>query len=824
MNTRFFVFFRFIVDLTILIPMKKYAFSIAVASFLIGCSTKKDTFQNRNYHKMTSWFNGVFNAEEELAKKQKELKLNFTEDYGEILPIGVNYYGKKQIAEENGPNSFGNLPTSGSMGNNTNNNSVPRPTGYDAVEGKAMKVIEKHSMLIKGSERNQMIAKAYLLIGKSKFQQGKYFEALDALNYVTKNFKNSKYFDEAVLFTTLSDIKGGNYFDGQEKLIKLYDKKDLSKELKYIVAANYADFLIENQKYEEAIEPLEKAEYYCKDSNERARVLYALGQVYSKLGKQEEAGQAFTEVYKLKPGFDMEVKSQLAIAENFNPKINNYSNYKQHLLGVSKKGIYTSKTNEFYYGVAEMAFKDGNLDEAIKYSKLSLKEPISDPYIRGKAYENFANIEFSRGNYLYATSYFDSATTTYAKESDKDRIKKKNDVLKKLMEMHYLVQKNDSILRIAKLTKDEQTDFFTKYIEKLKADEEKKLIQELKQVAEFQLGTKTGSFTSSFDQAAGGKFYFYNQSLKSNGTAEFQRIWGSPTLKDNWRNSENPGATIEDKESELKGTIVAGDPRRFEIGYYLEKIPKSIKDLNDLKITRDTTQLALGAGYYDHFNDTKLSAETLEKLLASPPKTKEVEVQALYQLYRIHKDRDKTLEDKYKNIILKDFGNTLYAGYILNPDVDFITAETKEALLDYEKTYNLYKEEKYDEVKARVSTAITKYPTEIIIAKFALLNAFAVSKTDSRENFEKALEIVVLAYDGTDEAKRAKQLLEKLRNPNAQPKATEPQTNTQPTNEPVNNSIEGEDPVPQSGGSTNPLGGVDQQFTPRPRDPKAEKK
>lgn len=795
--------------------MKKYALSIFAASLLVGCSTRKDTFQTRNYHKMTSWFNGLFNAEEELQKKQTELKSSYTEDYGEILPLGENYYGKNSLSEEYDGSLLNMTP-----GNSNNENNSNKPSGYEAVEAKANKVIEKHSMMIRGEEKNTMIARAYLLIGKARFNRAKYYEALDALNYVTKNFPKSKYYDEALLFQTLADIRGGNYFDGQEKLLKLYDKeKDLSKELNYLVATNYADFLIENKMYEEALEPLEKAEYYSKGSDNRARVLFTLGQVYSKLGMQEEAGEAFTQVYKIRPGYDMEVKSQLAIAQNFDPKINTYGSYKEHILDQSKKGIYTSKKNEFYYAIAEMAFRDGNIKEAIEYSKLSLKEPISDPYIRGKVYENYANIEFSQGNYLYATSYFDSAVTTYTKESDKNRINEKNTVLKKLMEMHYLVQKNDSILRIAAMSKDEQKEHFTTYIAKIKKEEEERVIQEQQEMAEFQLGGKVASFTSSFDNSGSNKFYFYNQNLKNNGLAEFQRVWNSPSLKDNWRNSaSNPGGDLADRENELLGNIVSGDPRRFEIEYYLEKIPRTAKDLNNLKITRDTTQLSLGTGYYDHFNDVKLSASTLEKLVASPPKQKEVEVQALYQLYRIHKDRDRTLEDKYKNIILNQHGNTIYAGYILNPEVDFITAETKEALTDYEATYTLYKEEKYEEVKQRVNAAITKYPTEIIIAKFALLNAFAISKTESKENFEKALEIVVLAYDGTDEAKRAKQLLDSLRNPdksaltnaNSGKKSDKDGDNSNPTK-----AIEEEDDFvpPMPGG--NPFGTVDQQFSPQ---------
>ena len=753
--------------------MKKYALSLFVASILVGCSTSKDTFQSRNYHKITSWYNGLFNAEEQLEIANKNLIENFQEDYSKILPIGVNYYGNNEVDDYSGEN----IPTFGI--NNNSTKQISKPTGYDAVEKKALSVIEKHSMMIQGQEKNTMIARAYLLIGKSKFQRGQFFEALDAFNYVTQNFKDTKYFNEASTYAALSNIKGGNYFDGQEKLLALYDNESLPKNIQYIVASNYADFLIENEKYEDAIEPLKKADYFSKNGPERYRVLFALGQVYSKLGKQIEAGEIFSNLYKLKPGFEMEVKTQLAIAENFDPKINNYNNYKTHLLDQAKKGIYTSKKNEFYYAIAEMALRNGNLDEATEYSKLSLKEPISDEWVRGKTYENFANINLAKSNYLYATAYFDSAVTSFTKKEHKEPIAIKNKVLKELMEKHYLVEKNDSILKLTSLSKDEQQTYFSKHIESLRAKEEKKIVEDQKQVEEFQLAGKV----SSFDNDKSNKFYFYNQSLKSNGKVEFQRIWNNVVLQDDWRNTSKSSLNaIEQKESELKGTLTSGDPRRFDIDYYTEKIPTSASEINELKITRDTTQLALGIGYYDYFENVDLADKTLTALLASPPKNKETELKAIYQLYRIHKDRDKSLENKYKDIILNQYPNTIYAGYILNPDVDYISEETKEALEDYKNTYAFFKNEDYKKVKSNVAEALTKYPTEIIVAKFALLNAFAISKTESQENFKNALEIVAVAYENTEEGKYAKKLLGTLNNPTENKEESKPTEKISNTN------------------------------------------
>lgn len=766
--------------------MKKIVLSIFTASLFIGCSTQNNNFQNRQYHKMTAWFNGMFNAEEEFNKRNTDLKNDYTENYSKILPVGIEYFSVADSSSLDNSGSASGL----NIGNNRNNNQnkVEKPVGFNAVEVKASKAIEKHSMMIKGQEKNKLMGRAYLIIGKSLFYQQKYFEALDALNYTEKNFKGSKYANEASIYKTIAEIKGGNYFDGAEKLQKLYETDPYkSKKLKTMIARTYAQFLIDQKKYEEALDPLQKAEYFSKNKEERVRLFYAMGQVFSKLGKQQEAGEAFLQVYKMKPGFDLEIKSQLAIAANFDPKVNNYSNYKDNLLSISKKGIYSSKKNEFYYGISEMAYRADKLDEAIEYAKLSLKEPSSDPYIRGKAYENYGNIKFKQNDYVYASAYYDSAQTSYTLKEDQDRIGIRNKSLKTLMEKHYLVQKNDSILKLAALPKDQQTAFFTDVIEKLRKKEEKQIEDEKREMETFQLETKTASFTSSFGDTDKGKFYFYNQNLKSSGQQEFNRIWGKVSLKDNWRNSNAINTSVEDKQAELTGQISAGNPRRFELDYYIEQIPTSAQELNNLKIQRDTTQLALGVGYFDIFENSELAGKELKALVASPPKSEDIKLQATYQLYRIYKNRDQKLEEQYKKEILNNYPNTIYAGYILNPEVEFITAETKEALDAYTIAYNLYKEEKYDEVKSKVQEAITKFPTEIIIAKFSLLNAYAIKQTSNEADFKQALEIIMTAYEGTDEAKQAKRLVEKLNKTKVENNTTDQQTNPIAPQRPNNN-------------------------------------
>src|SRR5690606_9179406 len=224
--------------------------------------------------------------------------------------------------------------------------------------------------------------------GKARYNSGKSFEALEALNYMqTKLPYNKKFTPEARLYTALANFQTGNNFEGERILENLNKDDGYKKKMQENFSKYYAENHIRKGEYEEAIELLDKTIDNTKNKKRKARYYFIEGQLYSLLGMQNEAGESFTKVYNMKPGFEMEVKSQLGIAANFDPEKNSYNSYKEHLLGISKKGNYVSRKNEFYYAIGDMAIKEGKVDEARKYLKESFVGPASDQIGRASCRE-----------------------------------------------------------------------------------------------------------------------------------------------------------------------------------------------------------------------------------------------------------------------------------------------------------------------------------------------------------------------------------------------------------------------------------------------------
>jgi len=124
-----------------------------------ACSTKKDAFINRAYHNTTAHFNGYFNANEKVKEGLAVLVLQHKDDYDNILPIFI--YGDGAAAKSIYPEM--NI----------------------AIE-KCSRVIERHSMKIKGKERCKWIDENYFVIGKANFYKQSYLDAERVFGYTAR--------------------------------------------------------------------------------------------------------------------------------------------------------------------------------------------------------------------------------------------------------------------------------------------------------------------------------------------------------------------------------------------------------------------------------------------------------------------------------------------------------------------------------------------------------------------------------------------------------------------------------------------------------------
>ncbi|MDR2238645.1 MAG: tetratricopeptide repeat protein [Chryseobacterium sp.] len=773
--------------------MKKNIIFLLAVLLIASCATKNKRPEKRSkfLKGFSTYYNTLFNAKDalnsEFTSRDMAHKDNFYAPYIPILtyedqPLGSDLGQSAAFAEnsmkmasvnkpvENGPpgrpGGLSGIP--GIPGNDTEGLPAKGATALEIAEAKALKAINKYSVIRNGEEKNKQIFDAYMILVQSRIYQNKPLEALDALNYVFTHMKEDKRLPLAKIYQGAAYAKVKDYHKAQEIFEKLKGE-DINKTYAKLLSIYHSEALLDAGKKEEAAKELDNAFELNSNRKLKSRIAYLRGQVLENLNKNDKARESYAAAYKYANDFEFEVKSQIAIAKTFNGT-GDYNGAKHYLEGISKKGPYGSRKNEFYYALGLMANKAGKKDEAQQFFKKSLFEKVSDPQVRGLTYYEIGKSYLEKNDYIGAGIYYDSALTVMTYEPSKVLLKDQSAYIKKISKNYYLIKKNDSILALAKMNDAQKTDFFSKYIAKLKAKEEKE--EQERRRAERSKGFDTGDYSANsifanssnafedFGVATKG-FYFSNTGTVSKGTSSFKQVWGERALSDNWRYSKKM-ASIDDMKNEALGVTSAPNPRRFEPAYYIEQIPTDQGKLDLLKKDRDTASLGLGVMYQNYFTNTPLATKTLYDLVDNKPEEK-VMLQALYEIFAMNYEKNPQASERAKQILLTDYPYTSYAEFARNPKNNSFVKSSEEVENEYKKAYAFYEGEKFAESRDVIDQAIQKFPKDALIPKLYLLNAFNAGKTTGKEVMILQLEQIALNYSKTPEGIKAKEMLNYLK-------------------------------------------------------------
>ncbi len=740
----------------------KYILTLVFFFGLASCSVRKDRFTHRVFHRYTGWFNPLFNGEEAIKKELKKKRKDFKEDYSTLLPVIPGQLIKQR--ENDSENPYANYIT------HKKNNFFKR-TGkgifldqpeeddfsgnpFDYAEQKAIKTIENHSMIIRGKERNLLIARAYLLLGKARYYQGKSYEALDAFNYILDNIKGSKQENEAYFWQARTNFQAGNKFYALESLVDKYKNPGLTNELKEKIAALYSQILIDDGKYELAIQALEKAKENTKNKKREGRYTFIQAQLQNQLGNYIESSKLFDKVAKYHPGFEMEFQSKMGIAQNFIPQKSDYTAFQEALRKMLKNSKYEGLKDQIYYQLGWIAEKSNKLNEAEKFFKKVLLQNSSSERIKSLGYAHTGNILFEKERYISAGEYYDSAFKKSKNQKIKNFLSQRRIYLDELIKNYKKVKNNDSILELARLTPSLQRNYVEKYIARLKKEDKKKQQEIEQKITNYELIDPSSAFDKTYDNKK--VFYFYNDRLMARGKQKFKERWGARQLIDDWRIS---GIIIGFSSKEKEEKFPEEDKKkRYNPDNYLSQIPIDKKIIARMKSARDSAQFTMGIIYLDKIKNKKKSIVTLKELLVQQPE-KELKAKAYYNLFRALQDHPEQAK-QYKMLLIEEFPQSLYAAYVKNPVSNVAAAKnSKESIALYKKAFKAYRADDYEECKRLIRQAFKHYGNQEIIAKFSLLSAYVEGKTQGKEAMLSALKKVALLYEGLPESDKAEEIL-----------------------------------------------------------------
>ncbi|MDN3595887.1 tetratricopeptide repeat protein [Zunongwangia endophytica] len=706
---------------------------------VISCSRKKDNFISRSWHSVTAEYNTLYNGNLALEAGRKELNQNYSDNYWDLLPIE-----RMQIDEEI------LLPDS------------VRNQNFGIAEQKAAKAIQRHSMLIGGKEENPQIDEAYILLGKARYYDQRFIPALEAFNYILQKYPASNSIRTAQIWREKTNIRLENNRIAIKNLQRILDNAQFEDQEYADAKAAMAQAYINLQRPDSALAPLTTAANFTKKDEEKGRYYFIIGQLYNLLNQPKNANLAFDEVIDLNrksPRIYM-INAYIQKARNFDPEENDDQQLKELLTDLEEDRENRPFLDKIYFQIGEYYNQRDSVDTAITYYNKSLRTPgSSDQFLRSINYEILANINFDRSEYQTAASYFDS--TLYempANLREYRTIEKKRKNLDDVIFYQAIANKNDSILNLIDLPREEQIAYYTKYTDKLKEDYKKEI--EAGKTEEALALNNAGPGVPDVSLPGGentSNFYFYNESRIARGAREFLKVWGNRKLADNWRwmASGNTGA-IAANEEELDEFDFSSDPR-FDPATYVDKLPTDNLVIDSLYKDRNYAYYQLGLIYNEKFGEYQLATDKLEALLASDPEERLI-LPSKYNLYKAYGRLNMNAkQETMKNDIVFSYPDSQYAIFIQNPQQ--LASGESLAQRSYEKTYGLYEDQKFAEVISESNKFITRYSGEEIIPKFELLKAMAIGRLRGLQEYRKALSYVSLTYPQSAEGEQAKNMI-----------------------------------------------------------------
>ncbi|GIJ95820.1 gliding motility protein [Capnocytophaga stomatis] len=705
---------------------------VVIQLFIFGCTPNANTYYNRQMQPIVTKYNVLFNGEEAFDLGLKELQQQYQDNFSEILPVEpIKMSGKIQLDGIENPN-------------------------FERAEEKAIKTIQLHSMVFKGVQRNYKIDDAYVLLGKARYYNERFLPALEAFNHLLTNYGKSERIPEAAIWAQKTNLRLGKDKIAIEKLHELLSVEKLRKNDKAEAYATLGQAYINQEMYPNAAEALYLAGKFTKNNLLRGRYYFIAAQLYEKQKQRDSAVVAYEKVinlnWKISRKLWMEAQAGKARNKDFSPE--EKIEFLEYLTKLEKRYEHKDLLDVLYFTHGSL-IQENSKATATDFYRKSLKNNKENNPLKAKTHERLAEIFFEQKDYTGAYHHLDS-TLAYIPEHTFERlyIERKKENLAKITELEYTVKQNDSVIRIAKLPKEEQLIFFQKHIDSLQKSAEQKQLNS----SSDDLGS--GFYVQNMPEQQGGKFYFYNPMAIAYGKQQFQQYWGNRALEDNWRwSSKEKNIVVQSAEvSENEKSI--SDENSLTTEFFIEKLPKSEVEIIRLEKDRNQALYQLGVLYRSKFGDNELAISRLGKLLEANPDAN-LEVAALYELYKNYIDLDSSKSEDFKNQLFNKFPESDYVS-ILKGNISSQQQKDQKAQELLEALTADFESGKIAETLRTLEDNRLSFHETAVAPKLEMLKADAVARLYGIASYRQVLEQITINYPETDESKLAKELLEKL--------------------------------------------------------------
>jgi tetratricopeptide (TPR) repeat protein len=702
-----------------------------------GCSTQKNTWLSRNYHSISAKYNGYFNARESYREGTRRLSEQHQDNFDNVLSIFR--YGNE--AQARSINNF-----------------------MDVAFQKASLVVRRHSMYIRGVEHNRWIDDAYFLIARSHFFRRDYNLANLTFEYIIRQYETDLAYESKVWIAKGYNQSGR--FDMARQMLENvqrdHDQGLLSAEGKRMFYLTYADHFARQQQYASAIPHLQKGISATRNNRERTRLTYILGQHYQYSGDFGNAQRTYARVLKMNPTFDMAFQARISMAMAYDPNSGDSQFIRSELNGMLRDEKNKPYQDRIYYALAQLAMRESKEEDAVDNYIKSTQASQGNNMQKGLSFLRLGEIFFARPDYLKASIYYDSTITFLPSTFDNiEPIGQRKVLLSDLARNIRMIEREDSLQRLAAMTPAERNAIIDQIIAELREKEQREREAErdrMRTMQAMQQQRRPGDVQDA-------SWYFYNPTAMAFGRTEFMSRFGERPLEDLWRisNKQTLAFGFDGGDEELEN----GDPNDREAALdrssYTRNIPTTPEQMAESNKRIAQAYFNKGVIFKDRLNDQRSAASSFESLVSRFPEN-ENKLHAYYFLYNLHRSLgDLSRAEQYKNRLINEFPDSDFAQILGDPNY-LQNFRQRQGLANqlYEQSYAAFLAGNYSRVIANWQTVDTLEIGMELRGQFSYLKALAYGRSGQSNEFRQELEYVVRNFEGTPVHQPASDLLASL--------------------------------------------------------------
>ncbi|NJL15388.1 MAG: tetratricopeptide repeat protein [Microscillaceae bacterium] len=450
--------------------------------------------------------------------------------------------------------------------------------------------------------------------------------------------------------------------------------------------------------------------------------------------------------------------------------VNKTMRYYRRLLNDEKNIEFQDK---IYYEMGVYALRRQQMPEAIGYFRQSLAVSQNNLQ-KAYTYLKLGEIHYQPlKKYEQAKVYYDSVMAALPENAENYKaISRRHKALEEFVIQLNIYRTEDSLQRLYQMAEPAREAYITQSLtwEETRRQDELDSLAEQKRRLE-ALKKQSAGTLASLDNS---QWYFYNPTSVRLGQESFQERWGRRPLVDNWRRTEAiRGIVIRDT---VKAVYQDFDPAVFrqqeiqkrverrKAGIY-EALPKNEGDIRVSNQKIEDAAYELGRIYRFKLEEPDNAIVYFEILLNRFPQTA-YKPEVLYFLHVLYGERpDPGQAEHYKNLLVRQFPNSIYAKRLLNPNWEKeALANEAEVKAAYKRAYTLYENRQYPEALATVQKLQQDYPGNLIEDKVAFLNILIdIKMLIDRKVVLDLLQNFLNKYPGSQLSPRAESLLAKLK-------------------------------------------------------------